>query len=53
MALAQIAVRLIEDALRWLVLLLRPTEAVRAENLFLRRELAMFRHWCMDAPAAR
>ena len=42
MALAQIAVRLIEDALRWLVLLLRPTEAVRAENLFLRRQLAMF-----------
>ena len=39
---AGIALRLIEDALRWLVLLLRSTEAVRAENLFLRRQLALF-----------
>jgi transposase InsO family protein len=40
--LAGIALRLIEDAVRWLVLLLRSTEAVRAENLFLRRQLALF-----------
>ena len=40
--LAGIALRLIEDALRWLALLLRSTEAVRAENLFLRRQLALF-----------
>jgi hypothetical protein len=39
---AGIALRLIEDALRWLALLLRSTEAVRAENLFLRRQLALF-----------
>jgi putative transposase len=40
--LAQIVVRLVEDALRWLVLLARSTEAVRAENLLLRRQLALF-----------
>jgi hypothetical protein len=40
--LAGIAVRLIEDALRWVVLLFRSTEAVRAENLFLRRQLALY-----------
>ena len=40
--LAGIALGLIEDGLRWLVLLLRSTEAVRAENLFLRRQLALF-----------
>ena len=40
--LAGIALRLIEDALRWLVLVFRSTEAVRAENLFLRRQLALF-----------
>jgi transposase InsO family protein len=40
--LAAIALRLIKDALRWLVLLCRSTEAVRAENLFLRRQLALF-----------
>lgn len=34
--------RLIEDALRWLILLFRSTEAVRAENLFLRRQLALY-----------
>src|SRR3981189_3311761 len=39
---AGIALGLIEDGLRWLVLLLRSTEAVRAENLFLRRQLALF-----------
>jgi len=40
--LGWIALRLIGDALRWLVLLFRSTEAVRAENLFLRRQLALF-----------
>ena len=40
--LGRIALRLLEDALRWLVLLLRSSEAVRAENLFLRRQLALF-----------
>ena len=39
--LARIALRLIEDALRWMVLLFRSTEALRAENLFLRRQLAL------------
>ena len=39
---AGIALRLIEDGLRWLVLLFRSAEAVRAENLFLRRQLALF-----------
>jgi putative transposase len=34
--------RLIEDALRWLVLLLRSTESIEAENLFLRRQLALY-----------
>ena len=38
-----IVVRLIEDALRWVVLLLfRSPEALRAENLFLRRQLALY-----------
>jgi len=42
-ALAGIVVRLIEDALRWVVLLLfRSPEALRAENLFLRRQLALY-----------
>ncbi len=40
--LAQIAFRLIEDALRGVVLLFRSTVAVRAENLFLRRQLALY-----------
>ena len=40
--LAKIAVCLIEDALRWVVLLFRSTESVQAENLFLRRQLALF-----------
>ena len=38
---ARIALRLIEDALSGVVLLLRSTVAVRAENLFLRRQLAL------------
>ena len=42
MTLAQIVLRLIEDALRWLMLLTRSDESVRAENLMLRRQLAMF-----------
>jgi len=41
-ALARIVVRLTEDALRWVVLLFRSTEALRAENLFLRRQLALY-----------
>ena len=40
--LAQIVVRLLEDALRWLMLMARSTESVRAENLLLRRQLALF-----------
>ena len=32
MTLAQIVLRLIEDALRWLLLLTRSDESVRAEN---------------------
>jgi hypothetical protein len=40
--LVRIALRLIEDALRWVVLLLRSTESVQAENLFLRRQLALY-----------
>ncbi len=34
--LVRIALRLIEDALRWVVLLFRSTESVQTENLFLR-----------------
>jgi hypothetical protein len=40
--LGRIAFGLIEDALRWVVLVLRSTETIRAENLFLRRQLALF-----------
>ena len=40
--LARIVLRLIEDALRWLMLLARSDDSVRAENLVLRRQLAMF-----------
>ena len=40
--LSQIVVRLIEDALRWLVLLFRSDESVQVENLFLRRQLAQY-----------
>jgi hypothetical protein len=40
--LAGIAVRLTEDALRWMFLLFRSAGAVRAENLFLRRQLALY-----------
>jgi len=37
-----IALRLIEDGLEWLMLRFRSTAAVRAENIFLRRQLALF-----------
>ena len=40
--LGQIVLRLIEGALQWLVLLARSDESLRAENLVLRRQLAMF-----------
>jgi putative transposase len=40
--LVRIALHLIEDALRWVVLLFRSTESVQAENLFLRRQLALY-----------
>ncbi len=39
---ARIALRLIEDALRWAVLLFRSTKSVEVENLFLRRQLALY-----------
>ena len=42
MILVQIVIRLIEDALRWLMLLARSDESIRAENLVLRRQLAKF-----------
>jgi len=41
-ALAKIGICLIEDLFRWLLLLFRPTKSVGAENLFLRRQLALF-----------
>jgi hypothetical protein len=41
-ALLRIAARLIEDTCRRVVLLLRSNESVRAENLFLRRQLALY-----------
>jgi putative transposase len=40
--LIRIALHLIEDALRWVVLLFRSIESVHAENLFLRRQLALY-----------
>jgi len=40
--LAAIGFRLVGDALQWLVLLFRSTAGVRAENLFMRRQLALF-----------
>jgi hypothetical protein len=33
---------MVEDALRWLMLLFRSKESLRAENLFLRRQLALY-----------
>jgi hypothetical protein len=40
-SLLRIASLLIEDAFRWLLLLSRSAKALRAENLFLRRQLAL------------
>jgi hypothetical protein len=40
--LLAVVVRLVEDALRWLVLLCRSTKSLEAENLFLRRQLAPY-----------
>jgi putative transposase len=37
-----VIVRLVEDALRWLVSLCRSTKSLEAENLFLRRQLAIY-----------
>jgi hypothetical protein len=39
---AMIALRLIEDAVRWVVSLFRSTKLPEAENLFLRRQLALY-----------
>jgi len=41
-SLLKIASLLVEDALRWLLLLSRTPETLRAENLFLRRQLALY-----------
>jgi hypothetical protein len=41
-SLLRIASLLIEDALRWVLLLFRSAEALRAQNLFLRRQLALY-----------
>ena len=40
--LLKIAGLLVEDAFRWLLLLFRSAEALRTENLFLRRQLALY-----------
>ena len=39
---AMIALRLIEGAFRWLASLFRSTKSLEAENLFLRRQLALY-----------
>jgi putative transposase len=41
-SLLRIAGLLAEDAFRWLLLLFRSAETLRAENLFLRRQLALY-----------
>lgn len=43
LALAKIAIQLITDALRFCVLMFRPIRSVQAENLFLRRQLALYK----------
>jgi len=43
LALTRIALQLVTDLFRLAVLLCRPTRSVRAENLFLRRQLALFK----------
>ena len=40
--LLKIASLLVEDAFRWVLLLFWSAEALRAENLFLRRQLALY-----------
>src|SRR5229473_2652839 len=42
-ALIKIAVQLLADAAQFSILLFRPTRSVQAENLFLRRQLALFK----------
>jgi putative transposase len=42
-ALIKIAVRLLADAAWFAILLLRSTQVAQAENLFLRRQLALFK----------
>ena len=42
-ALIKIAVQLVADAARFSILLFRPTRSVQAENLLLRRQLALFK----------
>jgi putative transposase len=41
-SLLRIAGVLVEDAFRWVMVLFRSPEALRAENLFLRRQLALY-----------
>ena len=41
-ALLDVAGQLLADVLRFTIMVLRPTRAVAAENLFLRRQLAMY-----------
>jgi len=41
--LIKIAVQLVGDGARFAILLFRPTQSVQAENLFLRRQLALFK----------
>lgn len=40
--IAKIGICLIEDAFRWVLLFFRSTKSLQAENLFLRRQLALF-----------
>lgn len=40
--LAKIGICLIEDAFRWVLLLIRSAKSVQVENLFLRHQLALF-----------
>ena len=42
-ALIRIAVQLLADAAGFAILLFRPTRSVEAENLFLRRQLGLFK----------
>ena len=41
-SLLRVAGLLVEDAFRWLLLLFRSAETLRTENLFLRRQLALY-----------